>query len=83
MMNSVSDVLLQKFFANIGARADALQAAQPALGVVAAAPASAEVFALKTPDAAPVEETKLNALSLIWAVIKDFFGNLFHRSKAT
>jgi hypothetical protein len=77
LMNSVSDVLLQKFFANVAARADAIQAAQPAT----AATGTAAPVAV----AAPVEaaEVKLNALSLIWAVIKDLVAGLFRRSKAT
>ncbi|HTI00578.1 MAG TPA: SRPBCC family protein [Acidisoma sp.] len=81
LMNSVSEVLLQKFFANLAARAAAIEAAQPASApseAVGAAPVA-------MPAPAPVEasETKLNALSLIWAVIKDFVASLFRRSKAT
>jgi carbon monoxide dehydrogenase subunit G len=83
LMNSVSDVLLQKFFANLGARADALQASQPTPAVVEAGPTLTTVVPLATPPMAPGAETKLNALSLAWAVIKDFFGNLFRRTKAT
>lgn len=80
LMNSVSDVLLQKFFANLALRAAAIQAAQPAPSetVTAAAP-------VVPPATAPAAaaETKLNAMSLIWAVIKDFVANLFRRSKVT
>jgi uncharacterized protein len=84
LMNSVSEVLLQKFFANLGARADALQAAQPALATSLSAEAPVLVAAAAIPAApAPAAETKLNAFALIWAVIKDFVANLFHRTKAT
>lgn len=82
LMNSVSEVLLQKFFANLGARAEVLQASQA--GLVAAAEATtAAVTAMPGPALAQVAETKLNAFALIWAVIKNFLDNLFHRTKAT
>jgi hypothetical protein len=77
LMNSVSDVLLQKFFANLATRAEALQAIQPAAieaGAVAAVPVA---------PPAPAAETSLNAFALAWAVIKDFLANLFRRMKAT
>jgi carbon monoxide dehydrogenase subunit G len=87
LMNSVSEVLLQKFFANLGARAEALQAAQPVavtLDTVSANAAPASVaIPMAPPASAPAAETKLNAFTLIWAVIKDFFANLFGRTKAT
>ena len=79
LMNSVSEVLLQKFFANMAARAEALQAAQPA----AVQPMAAAAMPASAPKPAPIAETKLNAFALIWAVIKDFLGNLFGRTKAT
>jgi carbon monoxide dehydrogenase subunit G len=82
LMNSVSDVLLQKFFANIAARAAAIQAAQPAVDVLATT-ASPAAIAMPPPAPAAAAETKLNAMSLIWAVIKDFVAGLFRRSKAT
>lgn len=80
LMNSVSDVLLQKFFANLAARAEAIQAAQPA-----AVSETAATAPITIPPSAPAAaaDTKLNALSLIWAVIKDFVAGLFRRSKAT
>lgn len=80
LMTSVSEVLLQKFFANLGARAEVLQASQPA---AAAVPTAAAVAPIPAPAPAPVVETKLNAFVLIWAVIKDFFGHVFRRTKAT
>jgi uncharacterized protein len=91
LMNSVSEVLLQKFFTNLGARAEALQAAQPdapksvAEAMMAAAKAS-PVGAPVAPVAvapAPAADIKLNAFALVWAVIKDFVANLFRRTKAT
>jgi carbon monoxide dehydrogenase subunit G len=87
LMNSVSEVLLQKFFANLGARAEALQAAQPVavtLDTVSANAAPASVaIPMAPPASAPAAETKLNAFALVWAVIKDFIANLFGRAKAT
>jgi carbon monoxide dehydrogenase subunit G len=94
LMNSVSEVLLQKFFANLAVRAEALQAAQPAVSTAPVATADAlmeEVTvatapppaAVAPPLSAPVAETKLNAFALIWAVLRDFIANLFHRPKAT
>jgi carbon monoxide dehydrogenase subunit G len=80
LMNSVSEVLLQKFFANLGARADALQAAQPA---EPAAAALLEALTVAPSAPAPAAETKLNAFALVWAVIKDFVANLFGRPKST
>jgi len=88
LMNSVSEVLLQKFFTNLGTHAAALQAATP----VASAAASAQdnkPFITMSPvapaavSAAPAPDIKLNALALIWAVIKDFIGGLFRRTKPT
>lgn len=81
LMNSVSDVLLQKFFANLAARAETIQAAQPATGLSEAA--AAPPIAMPPPAPVAAAETKLNAMSLIWAVIKDFVASLFRRSKAT
>jgi uncharacterized protein len=91
LMNSVSEVLLQKFFANLGARAEAVQAAQPAGSAAAAmldevtvdAAAAPAVASAPPPPAAPVAETKLNAFALVWAVLRDFIANLFRRTKAT
>jgi carbon monoxide dehydrogenase subunit G len=80
LMNSVSEVLLQKFFANLGAQADALQAAQPA---EPAAAALLEALTVAPSAPAPLSETKLNAFALVWAVLRDFIANLFGRTKST
>ncbi len=91
LMNSVSEVLLQKFFTNLGARAEALQAAQPdapnsvtepMMAAAKASPVGAPI-ALVAAAPAPAADVKLNALALVWAVIKDFVANLFRRTKAT
>jgi len=81
LMNSVSEVLLQKFFANLAARAEAIRAAQPAAAGLAPAAAPADTAAVAAAPA--MEETKLNAFALFWAIVKDFLANLFRRSKAT
>ena len=84
LMNSVSEVLLQKFFANLGARAEALQAAQPVAPTAATGATTATAaIPVAPPQPAPVAETKLNAFALVWAVLRDFIGNLFGRTKAT
>jgi carbon monoxide dehydrogenase subunit G len=91
LMNSVSEVLLQKFFTNLDARAEVLQAAQPdaARPAAAAAVAAEKASPVATPVApavvapAPAEDIRLNAMGLVWAVIKDFVANLFRRTKAT
>lgn len=88
LMNSVSEVLLQKFFTNLAARAEALRAAQPATAAEVSAPpamaaSTTASAAMPAPMPAPAAETKLNALTLLWAIIKDFLANLFRRSKAT
>jgi carbon monoxide dehydrogenase subunit G len=77
LMNTVTDQLLKIFFANILARAQALEAARPAAATV-------EEVAAAPPPSAPVAApaAELNALSFIWAVIKAFLGGLFGRTKA-
>jgi carbon monoxide dehydrogenase subunit G len=66
LMNTVTDQLLKIFFANVLAKAEALEAAKPAEPAPAA------------PAAAPAEP-ELNALALGWAVIVSFFRGLFGR----
>jgi uncharacterized protein len=75
LMNTVTDQLLKIFFANILARAQALETARPAAATVAEVAAAPPAV----PVAAPAE---LNALSFIWTVIKAFLGGLFGRTKA-
>ena len=79
MMGSVSDMILAQFADVFSQKAAVVQAAlQPAASAPAAsgetpAPAAA------TPAApqAPVVAKEFNALGLVWALIKGFFGNLF------
>ncbi len=85
LMGTVTDQLLKIFFANLLARAQEIQAAQAA---PAPAPAPAEATATPAaaslpPPPAPPVETRLNALAFAWAVLKDFFRGLFHRTRAS
>lgn len=70
MMNSVSDMILVQFVEVFSQKALAVQgAAAPATEGVAAAPA----------PAAPVVARELNALGLLWALIRNFFAQRFGR----
>jgi uncharacterized protein len=71
LMGPVSDQVLNQFAANFAARLQAM----PAQGAQAqAAPAQAQAAATRAPEAKP-----LNALSLMWAVVKGWFRSLFAR----
>lgn len=68
MMSSVSDMMLVQFAEVFSQKAQAVQgAAAPAAKGVAAAPA------------APVAARELNALGLMWALIRNFFARRFGR----
>src|ERR1700722_574111 len=70
LMNTVTDQLLKIFFANVLAKAQALEA-QAASFATKPAPAEAPTPA----------EAKFNAFAFAWAVIKDFIRGLFGRTK--
>lgn len=74
MMNSVADQVLKQFADNFAAKVQALQANGPGGPSASAGGGGA-------PAAAP-EPSQLNALSLAWAVIKDWFKSLFSAKKA-
>lgn len=91
MLNSVSDVLLAQFAANYSNKAQALA---PAEGVDAAAPgdvglqadtsagecaAQAQQASAARRAAPPPPPKELNALGLMWAMIRNFFAGLFGR----
>jgi uncharacterized protein len=80
MMASVSDVILAQFAQTFSNKAQALQtSASAAPGTAAtqeAAPGAAPVAEPAQPVAAPQE---LNALSLLWAMVRNFFRSLFGR----
>jgi carbon monoxide dehydrogenase subunit G len=81
MMASVSDVILAQFAETFSQKAQALQASMFPPSVVAPSPdtqpaAEVPVMAKVQPVAAPKE---LNALSLVWAMIANFFASLFGR----
>ena len=69
MMGSVADQVLNQFAANFASQVQAMRA--QASSAAAAAPA-----------AAPMPPSQLNALALIWAVIKDWLRSLFAAKKA-
>jgi carbon monoxide dehydrogenase subunit G len=88
MMASVSDVILAQFAETFSQKAQALQGSmaapasvdaagqQPEPGAVAGTvPAPAIVHAAGSQRAAAPKE--LNALSLLWAMLRNFFGGLF------
>jgi uncharacterized protein len=78
MMASVSDVILAQFAQTFSNKAQALQtSASAAPGTAAtqeAAPGAAPVAEPAQPVAAPQE---LNALSLLWTMVRNFFRSLF------
>ena len=82
MINSVADQILKQFAANFTAQVEALQGQSqaPTLPAESAAAGGGAV-----PTSAPVvtpPATQLNALSLFWAVIKDWLRSLFAAKKA-
>ncbi len=69
VMGPVSDQILGQFAANFGAKVQAMQAAPSTAGAAAG-------------SAAPAAEPKpLNALALMWAVVKGWFASLFAARK--
>lgn len=71
LINSASDQLINQFFANFTRQAEAANAAQPA---EAEQPAAVPV---------PQEASKLNVLTLLWAMIRDFLAGLFSHKRPT
>jgi uncharacterized protein len=68
LMNTVTDQLLKIFFANVLAKAQALESpVAPSATTLEPAPA----------------EAKFNALAFAWAVIRDFIRGLFGRTKTS
>jgi carbon monoxide dehydrogenase subunit G len=65
MMGSVSDMMLAQFADIFSQKAQAAQGASAPAGATGAAPA------------APVVAKELDALGLLWAMIKNFFSGLF------
>jgi carbon monoxide dehydrogenase subunit G len=82
MMASVSDVILAQFADTFSQKAQALQAslvpqsATPASSANVSPAVAAPAMARAQPVSAPKE---LNALSLVWAMIVNFFASLFGR----
>ena len=74
MMGSVSDMILAQFAVVFSQKAAVVQAA-----LAPAAPAPGESAAPATAPApqAPVVAQEFNALGLVWALVKNFFANLF------
>jgi carbon monoxide dehydrogenase subunit G len=73
MMTSVSDMILAQFAETFSQKAQALQGA--------AVPGAEAGAGPETTAAAPqpVVAKELNALGILWALIKNFFGGLFGR----
>jgi carbon monoxide dehydrogenase subunit G len=86
MMNSVADQLMKQFATNLTAEVQALQARSQGPSAPAEAPtgtsAAGEGPAPVPAPVAPPAPTQLNALALLWAVIKDWLRSLFSAKKA-
>ena len=82
MMGSVADQVLKQFAANFGARVEQLQASQSAgsASMQSGGAASAATDGSSTSAPAP-EPTQLNALALLWGVLRDWFKSLFGTSR--
>ena len=82
MMGSVADQVLKQFAANFGARVEQLQASQSAgsASMQSGGAASAATHGSSTSAPAP-EPTQLNALALLWGVLRDWFKSLFGTSR--
>ena len=70
----VSDAMLTQFAGNFGAAAAAVPVAAAAGGE---APAAEVAAALDSPPSPPPQVKELNALALMWTVIKGWFAGLF------
>ncbi len=71
LITSVSDQLLDQFFANLRRKSETMQSPRAAEGGAAAPP---------PPPAVP---RKLNALALLWAVFREFLAGLWSGKRAT
>lgn len=69
----VSDAMLKQFAGNFSNAAAAVAAATPA------APDAGAAAQAPTPAAPPPQATELNALALMWSVVKAWFAGLFGR----
>lgn len=79
MMDSVADQVLKQFAANFAAKVQAMQADASGGGGAGAAGGAAA----GTPGAAAASQpSQLNALTLLWAIIRDWFRSLFAAKKA-
>jgi hypothetical protein len=74
--------VLKQFAANFGTRVEQLQASQSAgsASMQSAGAASAATFGSSTSAPAP-EPTQLNALALLWGMLRDWFKSLFGTSR--
>lgn len=75
MMDSVSEQILKQFAANFAKQVTALQAQRPSGDNINATSAADTAGATQKSS----EPQHLNGLSLLWAVIADWFRNLFTR----
>lgn len=79
MMDSVADQVLKQFAANFAAKVQAMQGDASGGGGAGAAGGAAA----GTPGAAAAAQpSQLNALALMWAIIRDWFKSLFAAKKA-
>ena len=79
MMNSVADQVLKQFADNFAAKVQAMQADAASASSGGAAAASASSGA--APAAGSQPPSQLNAMALLWAVVRDWFKSLFAAKK--
>ncbi len=75
MMGSVADQVLKQFAANFAARVQAQAETQRA-------PASADAAGMQAAAPGSPRPTQLNALALLWAIVKDWLRGLFAAKRA-
>ncbi len=79
MMGSVSDMILAQFAEVFSQKAAVVQATLAPAASADPAPGGSAAPAVVAPSApqAPVVAQEFNALGLVWALVKNFFANLF------
>ena len=83
LMVQVSDMLLSQFVDNFRAAAAALPGPQGVAGSTAAESAPVASAAMSAPaTAAPAKPNEINALAILWGLIKGWFAGLFGKRPA-
>jgi len=84
-MGQVSDIVLAQFAANFASAASALpvSSASPAASTAASVPGGAASTTATTQVAVPTRAQDLNALTLLWQLVKGWFAGLFGKRPGT